>query len=91
MLGEAKVPAGPVNRADQVSADPELVSRGLFYADQSGGRRVPQVGLGIQVDGGNSSYRLPPPRLGEHTDEVLRTWLGYDRSAIEKLHTEKVI
>src|SRR4051812_4504212 len=28
---EAKVPAGPVNRVDQVSSDPELISRGLFY------------------------------------------------------------
>src|SRR5688572_23728907 len=47
---DAKVPAGPVNRVDQVSADPELVKRGLFYADTSGGRRIPQVGLGIAVD-----------------------------------------
>ena len=88
---EAKVPAGPVNRVDQVSADPELISRGLFYTDRSGGRRVPQVGLGIEVDGSSASHRLPPPRLGEHTDEVLRAWLGYDRSAIERLRTDKVI
>ena len=27
---EAKVPAGPVNRVDQVSSDPELISRGPF-------------------------------------------------------------
>ena len=88
---EAKVPAGPVNRADQVAADPELIARGLFYTARADGRRVPQVGLGIGVDGTSASYRLPPPRLGEHTDEVLGGWLGYDGEAIRKLRDDKVI
>ena len=88
---DAKVPAGPVNRVDQVSGDPELVARGLFYTDRNNGRRVPQVGLGIGVDGTASSYRLPPPRLGEHTDDVLRSWLSYDDAEIERLRGKKVI
>jgi crotonobetainyl-CoA:carnitine CoA-transferase CaiB-like acyl-CoA transferase len=88
---EAKVPAGPVNRVDQVSRDPALIARGLFYADREGGRRVPQVGLGIGVDGTSSSYRMPPPRLGEHTDEVLRRWLGYDERVIQQLRSTQVV
>ena len=88
---EAKVPAGPVNRVDQVSSDPELISRGLFYTDRANGRRIPQVGIGIGVDGSSASYRLPPPRLGEHTDEVLRSVLGYDDAAIGQLRSQKVI
>jgi crotonobetainyl-CoA:carnitine CoA-transferase CaiB-like acyl-CoA transferase len=88
---EAKVPAGPVNRVDQVSSDPELISRGLFYSATANGRRVPQVGLGIGVDGTTASYRLPPPRLGAHTVEVLRDLLGYDEAAIEGLRTSEAI
>jgi len=88
---DAKVPAGPVNRVDQVSSDPALIARGLFYADREGGRRVPQVGLGIGVDGTSSSYHMPPPRLGEHTHEVLRRWLGYDERAFEQLRNTKVV
>jgi crotonobetainyl-CoA:carnitine CoA-transferase CaiB-like acyl-CoA transferase len=88
---EAKVPAGPVNRVDQVASDPELVKRGLFYTDRANGRAIPQVGLGIGIDGSSSSYRLPPPRLGEHTDEVLRSWAGYDDAAIQRLRQEKVV
>ncbi|MDB5904839.1 MAG: acyl-CoA transferase [Betaproteobacteria bacterium] len=87
----AKVPAGPVNRVDQVSGDPELVARGLFYSDTSNGRRIPQVGLGIGIDGSSASYRTPPPRLGEHTDEVLREVLGYDDAKIESLREQKAI
>ena len=88
---EAKVPAGPVNRVDQVASDPELISRGLFYADRANGRSIPQVGLGIAVDGSNSSYRQAPPRLGEHTGAVLSQWLGYDSEEIERLRSAKII
>ena len=88
---EAKIPAGPVNRADQVSADLELVRRGLFFTDRAEGRRVPQVGLGIAVDGSSASYRLPPPRLGAHTDAVLRDWLGYDDERITQLRSSQII
>ncbi|HEX2827105.1 MAG TPA: CoA transferase [Burkholderiales bacterium] len=87
---EAKVPAGPVNRVDQVASDPELIGRGLFYTDTANGRRIPQVGLGIGVDGSNATYRTPPPRLGEHTEQVLRS-LGYDDARIAELRNGKVI
>jgi len=88
---DAKVPAGPVNRVDQVANDPELVSRGLFYADRARGRSIPQVGLGIGVDGTSASYRLPPPRLGEHTETILRSWLEYDDGAIAQLRRDRVV
>ena len=87
----AKVPAGPVNRVDQVSSDPELIARGLFYTDRENGRRVPQVGLGIAVDGTASSYRSAPPRLGEHTDDVLSGLLGYDQPKLDQLRNDKII
>ena len=40
--------------------------------------RIPQVGLGIQVDGASAGIRIAPPRLGEHTEAVLSELLGYD-------------
>ncbi len=88
---EAKVPAGPVNRVDQVASDPELISRGLFYADRANGRSIPQVGLGIAVDGSSASYRQAPPRLGEHTGAVLSQWLGYDSEEIARLRSAKIV
>jgi crotonobetainyl-CoA:carnitine CoA-transferase CaiB-like acyl-CoA transferase len=87
---DAKVPAGPVNRVDQLAADPELLARGLFYTDTANGRRIPQVGLGIGVDGSHASYRSAPPKLGEHTDEVLRS-LGYDEARVAGLRANKVV
>jgi crotonobetainyl-CoA:carnitine CoA-transferase CaiB-like acyl-CoA transferase len=88
---QAKVPAGPVNSVDDLARDPELISRGLLYTADTGGRRVPQVGFGIGIDGSNATYRSPPPKLGEHTAAVLRDWLGYDAQAVASLRLQKVI
>jgi crotonobetainyl-CoA:carnitine CoA-transferase CaiB-like acyl-CoA transferase len=90
VFAKAKVPAGPVNRIDQVSRDPELIARGLVYTAREGERRVPQVGIGIGVDGASASYRLPPPRLGEHNRDVLRSWLDYDDAVIGELTAAKI-
>jgi crotonobetainyl-CoA:carnitine CoA-transferase CaiB-like acyl-CoA transferase len=88
---EHKVPAGPVNSADEVANDAELIARGLFYSATQGERRIPQVGLGIAIDDNNTSYRSAPPRLGEHNDAVLGGWLGYDADRIANLKSQKAI
>ena len=74
-----RIPAGPINRIDEISADVELQSRGLFFSIRrvdGEGSPVPQVGLGVHVDGSATCYRLPPPRLGEHSDAVIQDWLA---------------
>ncbi|HTP96616.1 MAG TPA: CoA transferase [Burkholderiales bacterium] len=91
LFAEHKVPAGPVNRIDEVSADPLLIGRGLFYAVEARGKRIPQVGLGVTVDGSSASLRSPPPALGEHTERVLGEWLGYDSRRLDALRSAKVI
>lgn len=88
---EHNVPAGPVNNAEEVANDPELIARGLFYTATKGERRIPQVGLGIAVDGNNASYRSAPPRLGEHNVAVLGSVLGYDSAKLVQLKTLGVI
>ena len=88
---EHNVPAGPVNSAEEVARDPELVARGLFYTATAGARKIPQVGLGIAVDDSNATYRSAPPLLGEHNEAVLAGLLGYDAARISQLKTQKVI
>ena len=91
LFRKANVPAGPVNSVDDLTRDPELLARGLFYTADSDGRRVPQVGFGIAVDGSSATYRKPPPKLGEHNESVLRDWLGYDDAALARLREQRVI
>jgi crotonobetainyl-CoA:carnitine CoA-transferase CaiB-like acyl-CoA transferase len=49
------------------------------------------VGLGIRVDGSADSYRSAPPRLGEHTDAVLREQLGLDAARLAQLRDQQII
>jgi crotonobetainyl-CoA:carnitine CoA-transferase CaiB-like acyl-CoA transferase len=73
MLEAAGVPCGPVNTIDQVFDEPQARHRGLEVeqsrADLSGPVRT--VASPIRMSRTPVVYDLPPPALGEHTDEVL--------------------
>ncbi|HSV82462.1 MAG TPA: CoA transferase [Ramlibacter sp.] len=90
-LREARVPAGPISRVDQVTADAELQRRGLFYAVERDGCLVPQVGLGIRFDGRTEACSRVPPRLGEDNTEVLGEWLQLTAQDIDRLRADRVI
>lgn len=73
-FAKARVPAGPINSLEELCDDEALQQQGLFFTlVGSEGRRVPQIGLGIKVNDQVCVPRSMPPRLGEHTDEILNT------------------
>lgn len=86
----AGIPAGPINRLDEVVEDPHLLERGLFYSVHNGKVTVPQVGTAYHLDGDSETLRSLPPRLGEHTQEILAE-LGYSTNDIERLRDEGAI
>lgn len=67
----ARVPAGPLNRIDETAHDQAFQQRGLFFTLKDGEQLLPQVGLGIHIDGKSSTPRSAPPTLGQHTEAVL--------------------
>lgn len=91
LFNAAQIPAGPINRIDEVTRDPELLRQGMFFAVETAGEPWPQCGLGILVDGHDAGYRAPPPELGAHTEEVLRDLLGYDAEKIAQLKEARAI
>jgi crotonobetainyl-CoA:carnitine CoA-transferase CaiB-like acyl-CoA transferase len=71
------VPCGPINRLDQVFADPQVHARQMKISlPHPSFGEVPLVANPIRLSGSPVSYRIAPPALGEHTAEVLRDWLG---------------
>jgi crotonobetainyl-CoA:carnitine CoA-transferase CaiB-like acyl-CoA transferase len=69
------VPSGPINRLDQVFADPQVVHRGMQVnvpSDVAKAGKIPGVRTPIMVDGQPMASERPAPRLGEHTAEILR-------------------
>ena len=88
----ARVPAGPINRVDEVAVDPVLQARGLLYRlDTDDGRAIPQVGTGFLLNGQPNRPRSAPSRLGADTHAVLRDLLGYDAKKIDALKNAGII
>jgi crotonobetainyl-CoA:carnitine CoA-transferase CaiB-like acyl-CoA transferase len=72
-LNAAGVPAGRVLTIPQVLAEPQVTARALLHRfDEVPGTGRPLTVLrgGFLVDGVAPVPRRPPPRLGEHQDEV---------------------
>lgn len=86
------VPVGPINTIDQVFADPQVKERNVTHTFmREDGVAVPSVGYPPKLSGTPADYRRAPPRLGEHTFEVLADELGLPRSEIDRLVEAKVI
>jgi crotonobetainyl-CoA:carnitine CoA-transferase CaiB-like acyl-CoA transferase len=47
-------------------------------------------GMAIKLSGTPGSVRIPPPKLGEHTESILCN-LGYEAEAIARLRTDGAI
>jgi len=76
-LEAAGVPCGPINRIDEVFADPQVRARSLHInMPHALAGSVPLVANPIRLSGSPVAYQRPPPMLGEHTSEVLAQWLG---------------
>jgi crotonobetainyl-CoA:carnitine CoA-transferase CaiB-like acyl-CoA transferase len=91
IFAKARVPAGPINRLDEVGSDTHLRAARFLYHFERDGVRVPQVGLGIRFDGVSESCAKPPPRLGEDNRTVLQGWLGVTDAALERLRADGII
>jgi crotonobetainyl-CoA:carnitine CoA-transferase CaiB-like acyl-CoA transferase len=68
-LEKAGVPAGPINRIEDVFADPQVIHRGMrLDLVASDGSRVPGVASPIVIDGIRMTSRQPSPMLGDAAD-----------------------
>jgi crotonobetainyl-CoA:carnitine CoA-transferase CaiB-like acyl-CoA transferase len=86
------VPCGPINRLDEVYADPQVEHRGLrIEVPHPLSGTVPLVANPIRYSRTPITYDMPPPLLGEHTDDVLRTLLGKSDAEIGELRTRRII
>lgn len=87
-LGAGGVPSAPINNLEQVFADPLVQERGLrFDMPHPACGSIPQVANPIRLSGTPISYDIPPPLLGEHTDDILSRVLGLSSDRITQLRS----
>jgi len=86
LLDTAGVPACPIHGISDMLADPQMAERGFLIEQQH-----PTAGLlhllasPLHLSQTPATYRLPPPLLGQHTDDVLSE-VGFSQAEIEALH-----
>src|SRR5262249_17390470 len=91
-LHAAGVPAAPIQTIDRVLSDPQGRHRGMVVTvEHEGLGPLATLGTPIKVDGDGAFTPAPPPRLGQHTDDVLATLLKYPGARIDALRREGVI
>jgi formyl-CoA transferase len=91
-LEPAGVPCGPINRLDQVFADPQVAARGMrVELPHPLAGTVPQVRAPLRMSDASLPGAMPPPLLGEHTAVVLRERLGLDDATLNELCARGVI
>ena len=91
-LETAKVPCGAINNLAEVFADPQIEARNMLTRWQhpvKGDLRLVSSPLKLSVTPVRTD--LPPPLLGQHTDEVLQSVLSYSDAKLLELKSTKVI
>jgi crotonobetainyl-CoA:carnitine CoA-transferase CaiB-like acyl-CoA transferase len=94
-FNEAGVPCGPIYAIDQVFADPQV--RHLGIAQKVGGKAkggtkpgLTLVGQPVSLSRTPSRLKAPPPRLGQHTDALLKEF-GFSAREIKALRAAKAV
>jgi glutaryl-CoA transferase len=92
VLNQAEVPCAPIQTIDQVFSAPQVLHRKMLVeiAHPTVGS-VKMAGIPVKLSATPPSVRLPPPLLGEHSEQVLSSWLGMSADAIDQLKQKGVI
>ena len=92
LLEAAGVPNGPINDVAQVFEEPQVKARGVkLELEHAAAGKIPLVASPMRFSGTPLEYRLAPPVLGQHTDEVLEKLLDLDAAAVARLRADGVI
>jgi len=90
-MEKAEVPAGKTYSAADIAADPHYAARGMIQSIVAGdGAPLKVPGIVPKLSATPGAIRTPAPKLGEHTDEVLKE-IGYSAAEISGLKEKRIL
>lgn len=91
-LESAGIPVGRVKSIGEVFQNPQAVPRGmLIEVEHPTVGRLPLTGNPIKMSGAGEANPLPPPLLGQHSEEILRERLEMSPERVEELRSQGAI
>ena len=91
VMKAGRIPSSKVATVADVLENPQVAhNEQILWLDQAGGK-VPVQGFTIRLGETPMTLRHPAPSVGEHTDEVLREWIGYSPGTIARLRDVKAM
>jgi crotonobetainyl-CoA:carnitine CoA-transferase CaiB-like acyl-CoA transferase len=92
ILEAAGVPNGPINDVAQVFEEPQVKARGIrVELDHPVAGKLPTVASPMRFSATPVEYKLAPPVLGQHTEEILRGLLNKTDAEIAKLKADGAV
>jgi formyl-CoA transferase len=86
LLDDAGVANGPINTIKEVFEEPQVIARGMkIELPHAAAGKVTLVASPMKFSGTPLQHDVPPPVVGQHTDEILRTVLGKTEAEIAGL------
>ncbi len=91
-LEALKIACGPINTLEQVFADPHVQARGMrVKMPHASGQEIEVIANPVKLSATPPDYRVPPPVLGQHTEEVLRGLLGMEAAEVAALKEKGIL
>jgi crotonobetainyl-CoA:carnitine CoA-transferase CaiB-like acyl-CoA transferase len=92
LLQQARIPCGPVNNFAQALADSQVRARDMVVdVKLHTGETISMPGNPVKLSAQQARAYSAPPRLGQHTDEVLRAVAGYDADRVATLRADGAV
>jgi crotonobetainyl-CoA:carnitine CoA-transferase CaiB-like acyl-CoA transferase len=84
---DAGIPAGPVQEVEDALNNEQTEARGVMTTIERDGQEIPVIEHPLNFEGAESGFESPPPKLGEHTEEVFAD-VGFDEETLAEMREE---